>query len=139
MNVWTGGTFDLAHPGHVHLLRQCRLIAGEGKVTVAVNADEFAGRFKAKPIQSLSERLEVISAFRYVDTTQVNFGGLMQRDLILQAQADFVVVGDDWADRDYLSQISCSPGFLADNNIKVIYVPRAFVGSSSELKARIRK
>jgi cytidyltransferase-like protein len=47
--VYTGGTFDLFHSGHVNLLMRCKEIAGlEGKVVVGLNSDAFVQRFKGK-------------------------------------------------------------------------------------------
>ena len=46
--VYTGGTFDLFHSGHVNLLKKCKEVAGiNGKVIVSLNTDEFIK--KAKP------------------------------------------------------------------------------------------
>ena len=45
--IYTGGTFDLFHSGHVNLLKRCREVAGqEGKVVVALNTDDFIFQFK---------------------------------------------------------------------------------------------
>ena len=48
LTVYTGGTFDLLHAGHVKFLRRC---AEFGRVVVALNTDEFVEQYKGrKPI-----------------------------------------------------------------------------------------
>ena len=135
MNVWTGGTFDLLHPGHIHLLRECFWL---GHVTVAVNTDEFVGKFKAPPVQKLHQRLAMVQAVRYVDRVQENPGGDAQPGLILQAGAKLIVIGDDWKDRDYLSQLCISEDWLEEHDIRVRYIPRISGYSTTELKAQVR-
>jgi len=47
--VYTGGTFDLFHPGHVNFLKNCKKIGDY--VIVSLNTDEFIERYKkSKPI-----------------------------------------------------------------------------------------
>jgi cytidyltransferase-like protein len=41
--VYTGGTFDLPHPGHYRLLQRA---AQFGNVVVALNTDEFIYKYK---------------------------------------------------------------------------------------------
>ena len=135
MNVWTGGTFDLLHPGHIHLLHEC---AKRGRVTVAVNTDEFVAQFKDPPVQSLGERLTMVGAVRFVHKVQVNPGGKEQARLILEAHTNLIVVGDDWEDRDYAGQLGVTNDWLANHGLRVEYFPRIPGYSSSDLKAVIR-
>ena len=44
--VYTGGTFDLFHAGHVNFLKQCKKIGDQ--VVVALNTDEFIFDYKGK-------------------------------------------------------------------------------------------
>lgn len=135
MNVWTGGTFDLFHPGHVLLLREC---SHHGRVTVAVNTDQFVARFKDKlPVQNLQERLTMVEACRFVDDVQVNHGGDLQAGLILRARTDMIVIGDDWKDRDYVGQLGITEDWLKEFRIEVLYVTRDPRWSSSGLKAAV--
>ncbi len=49
MNViYTGGTFDLFHSGHVNLLKRCREVAGNGLVVVSLNTDDFICSLKTR-------------------------------------------------------------------------------------------
>ena len=56
--VYTGGTFDLFHSGHVNLLKRCKDLAGDwGSVVVSLNTDEFIQQYKGKPpVCSTEER-----------------------------------------------------------------------------------
>lgn len=138
-NVWTGGTWDLLHPGHVALLRQCAHIAAGGRVIAAVNSDRFVLRYKQRgPVQNLTERLQMVSAVRYVDDVQINEGGDTQPGLILDAATDVIVVGDDWKHRNYHAQLGITGDWLTEHDIYVTYVTRADGHSSTALKERIR-
>ena len=135
-DVYTGGTFDLFHWGHVNLLRQCRDIAGTGMVTVGLNTDMFAAGYKRKPVCSLEERFAVVEACRYVDKVVVNWGGADSRRVVDSVRPNFVVVGDDWRDRDYNSQMGWDDSWLADRDIKVLFVPYTKEVSTSEILSR---
>jgi cytidyltransferase-like protein len=53
--LYTGGTFDIFHYGHINFLRQCSLLADE--VIVSLNTDEFIKEYKGRPpIMSYDER-----------------------------------------------------------------------------------
>ena len=101
--VYTGGTFDLFHSGHVNLLKRCKEIAGpDGLVVASLNTDDFIWQFKnKKPICSEDERAEVLIACRYVDRVIMNVGGADSRIAIDQVQPNYIVVGSDWAEKDY--------------------------------------
>lgn len=60
--VYTGGTFDTLHAGHIKFLSYCRKIAGnDGLVVVALNKDEFIKRFKGKkPIFNYKTREKML-------------------------------------------------------------------------------
>jgi len=71
--VYTGGTFDLFHAGHSFFLRRCSEL---GRVTVALNTDEFIEAYKGKPpVISYADRAEVLMSCRYVDSVIPNIGG----------------------------------------------------------------
>lgn len=67
--VLTVGVYDLLHWGHFELFRRAKELAGpEGKLVVAVQADEWVTKFKdVKLVYDWDKRVKMISALRYVD------------------------------------------------------------------------
>lgn len=137
VNVITLGTFDPLHVGHVGLFAQCRRIAGDGTVTVAVNSDGFVLNYRGKPaFMPENHRAGVIEALADVDTVIVNDELLGQAQLILDSGADCIVIGQDWATKDYMAQLRISQKWLDDHDIQLCYVPRTGEWSSTAIKAR---
>jgi glycerol-3-phosphate cytidylyltransferase len=137
--VYTGGTFDLFHSGHVAFLRSCKRIAGvDGRVIVSLNTDEFIYAYKGKaPVMSFDERKSVLMACRYVDSVVANVGNEDSKVAIENVLPDFVVIGDDWAKKDYYKQMQFTQAWLDENKIQLCYVPYTFGVSSTDIKARI--
>lgn len=136
--VYTGGSFDLFHAGHVDLLSHCRWLSRpSGEVVVSLNTDEFIGRYKGTgPVMSYAEREAVLLACRYVDRVIPNSGGEDSRPAILEVKPDFIVIGSDWATKDYYRQMGFDQPWLDQHGISLVYVPRTRVLSSTEIKAR---
>lgn len=134
--VYTGGTFDLFHVGHIRFLKQCHNIAGkDGQVIVALNTDEFIEEYKGKPpIHSLSDRTEILMGCRFVDCVVVNEGGADSKPSIAKVSPDFVVIGSDWASKDYYTQMQFTQEWLDGRNIGLVYVPYTEGISSSAIK-----
>ena len=137
--VYTGGTFDLPHPGHVNLLKQCRKIAGrEGYVVVSLNTDEFIEAYKGKrPVMSYEERKAVIESIKYVDSVVPNVGGADSKPAIEICRPDFIVVGTDWACKDYYAQMRFTQEWLDTMGITLVYVPYTTTISTTALKKRL--
>lgn len=133
--VYTGGTFDLFHAGHVELLRKC---AQFGKVWVSLNTDEFIESYKGKkPVISYEERKAVLKACRYVDYVVPNVGGADSKPAIEMVEPDMIVVGSDWAVRDYHAQMGFDQAWLDERNIALCYVPYTQGISSTAIKTRL--
>jgi glycerol-3-phosphate cytidylyltransferase len=64
LKIYSGGTFDLFHAGHINFLKRCSEIAGvDGSVTVSLNTDEFIYEYKKKtPILSYDDLSVVLEA-----------------------------------------------------------------------------
>ena len=137
--VYTGGTFDLFHSGHVNLLKRCKEVAGNGLVIVSLNTDDFIWQFKNKrPICSEEERREVLLSCKYVDEVVMNVGGADSRIAIDQVQPNYIVVGSDWAERDSYSQMSFDQKWLDERGIGLVYVPYTKTISSTQIRSRMQ-
>ena len=137
--IYTGGTFDLPHHGHVKFLDQCQSIAGDdGLVIVSLNTDEFIKEYKGKaPIMSYEDRKAVLEAYWTVDSVIPNEGGADSKVAIEKVEPDFIVIGTDWAKKDYYKQMGFTQEWLDDNDIVLIYVPYTEGISTTEIKKRI--
>ncbi|QDH93903.1 adenylyltransferase [Streptomyces phage Evy] len=142
-NVYTGGTFDLFHEGHVELLRACKRIAGDGLVFVGLNTDEFIERFKQnRPVQSYRERNIVLQSCRYVDMVVPNIGEEDSKKTIAETNdiypIDIIAIGSDWAGRDYYGQMGFTKEWLDENDFILIYIDRRTGMSTTRIKEKLR-
>jgi cytidyltransferase-like protein len=139
--VYSGGSFDTPHFGHLHFLWQCRRIAGEnGKVVISLNTDDFIERYKGRaPLMSYDERAKFLRWSGNVNEMVPNEGGEDSKPTILKVSPDFIVVGSDWAKKDYYAQMQFTQDWLDDNQIVLIYVPYTEGISSTQIKERMRK
>ena len=137
--VYTGGTFDLFHSGHVAFLKRCKEIAGAaGQVIVSLNTNSFIQEYKTKPpVCNDQERYNVISSCKYVDQVIWNSGGADSKPAILSAQPDVIAIGSDWALKDYYKQMDFEQSWLDKLNISLIYIPYTQGISSTEIKTRL--
>lgn len=140
LKVYTGGTFDLFHSGHVNFLKRCQEIAGVGgRVVVALNTDEFIFNYKKKkPILSFQQRKDVLDSCRYVDEVVENSGGEDSKITIEMVQSvDVIAIGSDWAKKDYYKQMQFDQDWLDDRNISLIYIPYTKGISSTFIKGHL--
>lgn len=136
MIVYNGGTYDLIHPGHLYVLRECRRLAGpDGAVVIALNTDAFVARFKGHPVrQAYLDRSEVLSAVRYVDRVIPNVGDEDSRPAIEAVMPDIILAGADWQSDDdarYFAQMGFDRAWLDGRGITLRYCPRLLPGRSS--------
>lgn len=157
MKVLTVGTFDTPHSGHVALFNKCRRLADlehrdaiyqrnlegnryeKGEVVVGVNTDAFVYGYKGSyPVYPYAERVAVVNSIGSVDKVIPNDNQSLRQMLITQ-MPDFLVIGSDWACKDYYKQISVTEQWLQQNNIMLIYVPYTQGISSTYLKERLSR
>ena len=139
LRVYTGGTFDLFHAGHVKFLKRCQELAGlSGTVTVSLNTDEFIFEYKKiKPILSYEERFEVLPSCKYVNFVIPNSGGADSKPAIEESKPDLIAIGSDWARKDYYKQMQFDQDWLDERNISLIYIPYTKGISSTIIKQKL--
>jgi glycerol-3-phosphate cytidylyltransferase len=135
--LYTGGTFDLLHYGHMNFLKQCKMISD--KVVVSLNTDEFIFEYKKqKPIMSYEERKKCLELCCYVDLVIPNIEGKDSKPAIMQTKPSIIAIGDDWAKKDYYGQMSFTQQWLEQNNIVLVYIPYTKGVSTTEIKNRLK-
>ena len=137
--VYTGGTFDILHKGHINLLKACKKISGyEGKVVVGLNTDDFIERYKGSaPYRGYTDRKAVLEACKHVDEVVPNEGGEDSTLVLDKVSPAFIVVGSDWAKKDYYKQMGFTQKWLDERNITLIYTPYTEGISSTSIKTKI--
>lgn len=137
--VYTGGTFDVFHAGHVRFLADCAKLAGpDGQVIVALNTDEFVGSYKgAPPACSFADRKAVLLGCRHVSGVVANVAGADSKPTIEFVGPDVIAIGQDWAVRDYYAQMQFTPEWLDARGITLVYIARWTEHSSTAVKAAV--
>ena len=128
--VWTNGTFDVLHMGHIQLFRHARKLAGPGgKVIVGTDSDERVRELKGptRPINNIYDRVDFLNAIKYIDGV-VTFSSADELEArIKQFSPDILLVGDDYVDK---------PVVGAQYAKKVVFIPRYGGLSSSNIIGR---
>ena len=93
MLIYTVGTFDLLHVGHLALLEYCYTL---GKVAVGVASDEVVSSYKPHvPIIPLAQRMEMLKALRGVDIVRPYYE-LEYVSACKELNPDIFIIGEDW-------------------------------------------
>tara|TARA_R100001443_G_scaffold36415_2_gene50241 strand:- start:129 stop:527 length:399 start_codon:yes stop_codon:yes gene_type:complete len=127
--VWTNGTFDILHPGHIELFKVARSLGD--KVIVATDTDEKIKNDKGdhKPVNDLCYRVAMLEAIKYIDVVHT-FGNRKElEDLIMLYEPDILLLGDDWrhgdvVGREHAKEVRFLPrvgGYASSNTIKRIH------------------
>jgi glycerol-3-phosphate cytidylyltransferase len=133
--VYTGGSFDLPHPGHYRLLERASHF---GNVVVSLNLDDFYEKYKGKKfVLSYEERREILLASKWVHDVVPNVGGFDSKIAIEMVKPNYIVIGSDWAKKDYYLQMGFTQEWLDERGIGLIYLPYTWGISSTEIKARM--
>ena len=130
--VYTSGTFDLFHIGHLNIIRKSRALGDY--LIVGVSTDELVASYKqSKPIVPFEDRAEIIRALAGVDLV-VRQEELFSQKLMSELDVDVMTIGDDWKDKHH-------PGLeWARNNpkIELVFFPYTTSVSTTKIKHDIR-
>ena len=129
MIVYTVGTFDLLHVGHLALLEFCGTLGDV--VAVGVASDRVVNLYKPNvPVIPLDQRMEMLRALRCVDIVRP-YHELEYVSGCKELNADIFVIGADWGKKTHNTDVE----FYLESNgkkvIQVLYDPRT---SSTKIK-----
>lgn len=134
--LYTGGTFDLFHAGHVKFLKACYGLTNN--VIVSLNTDKFVEQYKGKkPIMPYEERKIVLESCKYVTKVIENTGNEDSKIAIMKINPSIIAIGSDWISKDYYKQMSFSKEWLEDNHITLVYIDYGNHNNTTRLKQRV--
>jgi len=120
--VLTYGTYDLLHPGHIHLLRRAKALGDF--LIVGLSSDEFNAVKGKDAYYSYAERKVVIEALRDVDRVIPEQDWDQKVRDVAEYGVDVFVMGSDWEGKfDFLREWC-----------EVVYLPRTEGISSTQIK-----
>jgi glycerol-3-phosphate cytidylyltransferase len=129
MIVYTVGTFDLLHVGHLALLNHCKLLGDI--LVVGVASDAVVNMYKPNvPIIPLEQRVEMLEALSCVDIVRPYH----QLEYVSGCKAvgvDIFVVGEDWGKKPYNLDVNNYLRKMGKEIVRVTYNPRT---SSTKIK-----
>jgi ethanolamine-phosphate cytidylyltransferase/choline-phosphate cytidylyltransferase len=130
--VYAAVAGDLFHYGHVRFLDRASKL---GHVLVAgVHSDETIAAYERQPVMTMSERIQVVAACRFVDEVIPDAPLAVSREWIDEHRLDLVVHGDDLDDET----LGLMYGIPRDLGILRL-VPCANGISTSEIMERVRR
>ena len=129
MLVYTVGTFDMLHVGHLALLEQCRNFGDV--VAVGVASDSVVASYKPNvPVIPLLQRQEMLEALRCVDKVRPYYE-LEYVSACKALKVDVFVVGEDWGRNPHNLAVEAYLVSQGKKIIQVLYNPRT---SSTAIK-----
>lgn len=100
--VFTTGTFDMFHYGHLQLLKRAK--QNDNFVIVGLNSDELIA-YK-KPMQTYEQRREILESIRFVDAVVPINNQNDKYNYIKSLGIDEFVIGSDYANNPDLNTIA---------------------------------
>ena len=129
MIVYTVGTFDLLHVGHLALLEYCATLGDT--VAVGVASDRVVNSYKPNvPVIPLDQRAEMLKALRCVDVVRP-YHELEYVSGCKALNVDIFVIGEDWDNKPHNIAVESYLKSEGKKIIQVLYNPRT---SSTRIK-----
>lgn len=127
--VYTVGTFDLLHVGHLALLEYCKTLGDI--LAVGVASDKVVNSYKPNiPVVPLEQRMEMLKALSCVDIVRP-YHKLEYVSGCKELNVDIFVVGEDWGKKPYNLEVDNYIRNMGKKIQRVQYNPRT---SSSKIK-----
>lgn len=132
MIVYTVGTFDLLHVGHLALLNHCKSLGDV--LAVGVASDEVVNSYKPNvPVVPLEQRIEMLQALGCVDIVRPYYE-LEYVSGCKAVNADIFVIGEDWGSKPHNQNVEA---YLRDTGGKITQVSYNPRTSSTKIKQMV--
>ncbi|MEI6895754.1 MAG: adenylyltransferase/cytidyltransferase family protein [Colwellia sp.] len=132
MVVYTVGTFDLLHVGHLALLEYCKTLGDT--VAVGVASDSVVASYKPnRPVVPLEERMEMLRSLRCVDLV-LPYHELEYVSGCKEVKPGIFVIGEDWGSKPHNLDVEAYLHSIGSKIIQVSYNPKT---SSTKIKQNI--
>lgn len=132
MIVYTVGTFDMLHVGHLALLEYCRTLGDI--VAVGVASDKVVNSYKPNvPVIPLDQREEMLKGLRSVDIVRP-YHELEYVSACKELDVDIFVIGEDWGNKPHNLEVERYLKEAGKKIIQVLYNPRT---SSTRIKQNV--
>lgn len=132
MIVYTVGTFDLLHVGHLALLEYCKSLGDV--LAVGVASDRVVNSYKPNvPVIPLEQRMEMLNALSCVDIVRP-YDELEYVSGCKSVNADIFVIGEDWGGKAHNLAVESYLKSAGKQIKQVLYNPRT---SSTTIKKNV--
>jgi len=132
MVVYTVGTWDLLHVGHLALLEHCKTLGDV--VAVGVASDEVVNLYKPNvPVVPLNQRAKMLAALRCIDIVRP-YHKLEYVSACMELNVDIFVVGEDWGRKPHNLEVESYLKAAGKQIVQVCYNPET---SSTEIKQKV--
>lgn len=132
MIVYTVGTFDLLHVGHLALLEYCKSLGG--LLAVGIASDRVVNSYKPNvPVIPLEQRIEMLKALRCVDIVRP-YDELEYVSGCKDLDIDIFVIGEDWGSKPHNIEVESYLKSKGKEIKQVVYNPRT---SSTKIKQNV--
>lgn len=131
--VYTSGSYDLFHFGHLNILLKAKKL---GKyLIVGVSTDKLISKYKGiKPVICYKDRISILKELKCINKVikQDKFFDVKQ---LKKYNIDIIVLGNDWENKSFPELEKC----LKELKIKMVYIPYTKRLSTSKIKKKIIK
>jgi glycerol-3-phosphate cytidylyltransferase len=131
MIIYTSGSFDLLHIGHLNILEKAKALGDY--LIVAVSSSKLLKEKGKIEIIPFEERIRMVSSLKCVDKV-VTENKIFDIDQFKNEKADYFVIGDDWEKRTDIDRLN-----WLRHNEKIIFLPYTKSISSTIIKKRVCK
>ena len=132
MVVYTVGTFDMLHVGHLALLERCKTLGDI--VAVGVASDSVVKSYKFNvPVIPLEQRVEMLKALSCVDLVRP-YHELEYVSACKELDVDVFVIGEDWGDKTHNIDVET---YLKGKGKRIIQVDYSARTSSTKIKKNV--